>query len=453
MKKVSIKNIYLCMLAVSMSATSFAQKKLAPVNQSLSTGISLPAGSKQDTRVLSVAAAKMLLETESKDANIKLSATEVLLLPSANSSGFNSDSLSAHLSLKGWSPTAGGADKKYSWLKKDDQYILMYCSMDAKKTELYFAKASSAPGKKNVSSTANSSPQNTPPNNQNGIGSPAAPSATNTGFAFSTSNFDDGWTSTVQEDWVSVQKGNLLALLHFPNAKADAYNSVVLDGLRNAWDVLVAPRYSSASNMAFRSSGGWESVEYGEADMIDNKTGKRFYVVLFKKNFSGGQGKYIEFISADKKTFEKEFGSYENGAANSGTGSGFDKMSNMVSYNKFAVAASDLKGKWTSNFTGMTQYVNAYTGASAGANTHASNENFEFGPGNTYKWDLGVASGFVGNIKFQSVKSAGKFNVPNNWQVSFSDIEGKPKTYNVQFTCIKGARVLWIGDTGFGRKE
>jgi hypothetical protein len=97
----------------------------------------------------------------------------------------------------------------------------------------------------------------------------------------------------------------------------------------------------------------------------------------------------------------------------------------------------------------MTQYVNAYTGA----DTHSSKENFEFVAGNTYKWDLGVASGFVGNIKFQSRKSGGKFSVPSNWQIYFSDIEGKTKTYNAYFTCIKVARVLWIGDTGFGKKN
>ncbi len=280
-----------------------------------------------------------------------------------------------------------------------------------------------------------------------------AVSTKNTGYQFSTTNFDDGWTSTVQEDWVEVTKGNLKVLIHYPNKNADAYNSVLLDGLKHAWDILVAPRYSSAANMEFKSSGSWESIEFAEADMVEKTTGKTVYVVVFKKNFSSGSGKYIEFITPDKKTFEQEFGTYENASANYGSGSGFDKMINMVNYNKFAVAASDLKGKWTSNFTGMTQYVNAYTGASAGANTHASNENFEFGTGNTYKWDLGVASGFVGNIKFQSVKSTGKFTVVNNWQVKFSDIEGKPKTYNVQFVCIKGARVLWIGETGFGKKE
>ena len=273
------------------------------------------------------------------------------------------------------------------------------------------------------------------------------------GFTFTTTNFDDGWTSVEKEDWVEVTKQNIKVLLHYPNKNADAYNSVLMDGLKNAWNILVAPKYSSAGNIQFKPVSSWESIEFAEADMVDKATGMTVHVVLFKKNFSSGAGKYIEFITPNKKTFEQEFGTYENASANYGSGTGWDKMINMVNYNKFAVAASDLNGKWTSNFTGMTQYVNAYTGASAGANTHASNENFEFGAGQTYKWDLGVASGFVGNIKFQSVQSTGNFSVVNNWQVKFSDIEGKPKTYNVQFVCIKGARVLWIGETGFGKKE
>ena len=266
-------------------------------------------------------------------------------------------------------------------------------------------------------------------------------------FAFTTTNFDDGWTSTVQEDWVQVTKGNSKVLIHYPNKTADAYNPVLLDGLKIAWNILVAPKYSSASNFELKPISGWQSIEFAEADMVEKVTGKSVHVVLFKINYSGGHGRFLEFITPDKNTFEQEFGAYHQ------TSSGWEKMEKMANYNKFAVAASDLKGKWTSNFTGMTQYVNAYTGASAGADTHASNENFEFGAGNTYRWDLGVASGFVGNIKFQSVKSNGKFTMINNWQVGFSDIEGKPKTYNVQFTCIKGARVLWIGETGFGKKE
>jgi hypothetical protein len=267
------------------------------------------------------------------------------------------------------------------------------------------------------------------------------------GFAFTTTNFDNGWTSTVQEDWVEVTKANIKVLIHYPNKNADAYNSVLLDGLKNAWNILVAPRYSSASNFEFKPITGWQSIEFAEADAVEKGTNKSVHVVLFKMNYSGGNGRYLEFITSTKNSFEQEFGVYHQNT------SGWEKMEKMANYNKFAVAASDLKGKWTTNFTGMTQYVNAYTGASAGADTHASTQSYEFGAGNTYKWDIGVASGFVGNIKFQSAKASGKFSVPNNWQVKFSDIEGKPRTYNASFTCIKGARVLWLDDTGFGKAD
>lgn len=35
-------------------------------------------------------------------------------------------------------------------------------------------------------------------------------------YAFTTTNFDDGWTSTVQENWVEVTKGTIKVLLHYP---------------------------------------------------------------------------------------------------------------------------------------------------------------------------------------------------------------------------------------------
>ena len=59
----------------------------------------------------------------------------------------------------------------------------------------------------------------------------------------------------------------------------------------------------------------------------------------------------------------------------------------------------------------------------------------------------------VGNIKFQSVKSSGKVSVPGIWQVTFSDIEGKPRTYNASFSAVKGGRVLWLDGKAFGKLE
>lgn len=272
------------------------------------------------------------------------------------------------------------------------------------------------------------------------------PSANNK-FAFNTTNFDDGWTSTVQEDWVEAAKGNIRVLIHYPNKQADTYNSVLLDGLKNAWNILVAPKYSSGSNFEFKPVSGWQPIEYAEADLVEKQTGKTVYVVLFKMNYSNGSGKYLEFITPDKRSFEQEFGAYHESSY------GWEKMENMANYNKFAVAASDLQGKWTNDFSGAIQYVNAYTGYDAGMATHASAENFQIGSGNTYNWDLGVASGQVGNIKFQSVKSNGKISMNGNWQIAFSDIEGKPRTYNAYFSCIKGLRILWLDDRAFAKAQ
>ena len=283
---------------------------------------------------------------------------------------------------------------------------------------------------------------------------PPSSTAIKSSFAFNTTNFDDGWTSTEQADWVQAVKGNIKVLIHYPNKNADAYNSVVLDGLKNAWNILVAPKYSTASNFEFKPITGWQSIEFAEADAVEKVTKKSVHVVLFKMNYSNGSGKYLEFITPDKQTYEHEFGAYHQDSF------GWEKVEAMANYNKFAVAGADLKGKWTNNFTGMTQYVNAYTGADAGANTHASNESFEFMQNGTYHWEIGVASGMVGNIKFQNAKSDGKLSLPNNWQIYFSNLEGKPKTYNAFFSCVKGARILWLEDsayangyTGYGKKE
>lgn len=49
-------------------------------------------------------------------------------------------------------------------------------------------------------------------------------------------------------------------------------------------------------------------------------------------------------------------------------------MEGVANYNRFAVAVSDLAGKWLSDFTGAIQYVNAITEFDAGMDTHASTE-------------------------------------------------------------------------------
>jgi hypothetical protein len=286
---------------------------------------------------------------------------------------------------------------------------------------------------------------------QQEIGQPAGNNKpVSNGFHFTSTNFDDGWVSIPQEDWVQTTKGNIKALIHYPNKKTDEY---IPDGdlkLRTAWNTLVAPRYSNAANMFFKD-GDLYAVrpDYASAEMTDNATGKRVYVVLLKTQYYDGSGKYVEVITPDKNTFEQEFGNYETNKANRS----WVEIDKLQGRNKFAVAAGDLSGTWTSDFGGAISYAYVATGLYAGMNTHASSESFRFFSGGRYQWDLGVANGMVGNIQFQSAKTTGKVTVPDNWHIQFSDISGRPRKYDAYFSCIKGLRILWLDGKPYAKKE
>lgn len=268
--------------------------------------------------------------------------------------------------------------------------------------------------------------------------------ATNSKFAFSTSNFDDGWTSTVQEDWVEVTKGNIKVLLHYP--KEGTIFPADPDPLtRAAWNILVAPRYSSLRNFKTTYITTYERPYIGHGFATSNTTGKEMYVVLFRQ----GQSGWIEFIAPDKNSFIQNFKFDPDGIKWDSESSLMNPLLQMVNYNKFAIAASDFTGTWTSDFTGVQQLYSVYTGNYAGMNINQSKETFQFGAGNTYNWSILVVSGMVGSTKYANVKSAGKFTVLNNWQINFSDIEGKPKKYNAFFSCIKGARLLKLIDANY----
>jgi hypothetical protein len=264
------------------------------------------------------------------------------------------------------------------------------------------------------------------------------------GFAFTTTNFDDGWNSLVQEDWVEVTKGNIKVLLHYP--KQGTIFPADPDPLtRAAWDILVAPRYSNLKNFKTTYITSYERPYIGHGYATVNSTGKEVYVVLFRQ----GQTGWIEIIAPDKNSFIQYFKVDPDAIRWDSESALMNPMIQMVNYNKFAIAATDFKGTWTSDFTGVQQLYNVYTGNYAGMNINQSNQTFQFGTGNTYNWSILVVNGMVGNMKYANVKSAGKFTVLNNWQVNFSDIEGKPKKYNAFFSCIKGARLLHLQDADY----
>lgn len=272
------------------------------------------------------------------------------------------------------------------------------------------------------------------------IEEPAKPIPVATGqFAFNTTNFDDGWTAVEKPDWVEVTKGNIKILLHYP--KEGTIFPADPEPLTNAaWNILVTPRYSNLKNYKTAYISTYNRPYLGMGYMTENSSGKEVFVLLFRQGETG----WIEFIAPDKNSFIQQFKLDPETVQWDTDSDLMNPLSIMKTYNKFAVAASDFKGKWTSDFSGIQQLYNVYTGNYAGMNVNQSNEEFVFGAGSTYNWKLLVVNGMVGNMKFNQVKSAGKFSVLNNWQVHFSDIEGKPQKYHTFFSCIKGARILHL---------
>lgn len=458
-----MKRITIILLFISLQAAG--QKKVSPVSQSTLTGIALPPGSKQENRILMEASGKILLETETKKANTTISKTEIFYLP-VSTVGFNSDSLVSRLSSQGWNIIPVAGDNKYVWLQKDKRSIITYFSMGKKETNLYFGEVTGTPliaGNGNNNNSNQNTTVTTQPttgqtvqqqtvqtttggntNTGNGVQSPPnnPTPATSSGFAFSTTNFDDGWTSTVQENWVEVTKGEIKVLLHYPRAEEKQYIPQQVDQTKTFWNLLVAPRYSNLSNfelLQYHYSS--EPAHFAAGNLTDN-TGKTVYVVLFKKAQSG----WIEFITPDRNSFVNYF-HINNPDSYFGE---WDPLLKLAGYNRFAIGPGDLPGKWSNDFSSVSSLYNIYTGIYAGASSYASRQTFTFTDQKNYHWKIMVSQGRPGDTKLDQAESNGTYQLKGNWQVAFSNIDKKAKLYNSYFSCIKGARLLWLQDVEYG---
>ncbi len=266
----------------------------------------------------------------------------------------------------------------------------------------------------------------------------------NDGFTFKTTNFDDGWTSVVKEDWVEATKGNIKVLLHYPREEDKKYYPQYKEHVSVFWNLLVAPRYSNLRN--YESPDhllSWQPGLFAAGLLTDNATGKDVWVALFSKGKSG----WVEVIAPDKKTFVDNFGVDKPELYFDG----WDKMLPLFGLNKFAVGENDLVGTWSTQFYGATAYYNVNTGMYAGSSSVASGVTYNFKANKTYQWDLGMATNSISTGSRTDVaKASGTWKVLNNWQIWCSDIERRPVTYNAYFSCIKGARILWLQDVSYG---
>ena len=242
---------------------------------------------------------------------------------------------------------------------------------------------------------------------------------------------------------MEVTKGEIKVLLHYP--KEGTIFPADPDPLtRAAWNVLVAPRYSNLKNFRTTYISSFERPYMGYGTANDITTGKERYVVLFRQGSTG----WIEIIAPDKNSFIQNFNLDPDGINWNSETDLINPLAKMQNYNKFAIAVSDFEGKWSDRFSSNTYYTNIYTGNSAGISTYTSSQSFEFN-GSNYVWKLVAVNSYGGRSEFGQGTGNGTFKVLNNWQIYFSEMEGKPKTFDAYFSAVKDGRILWKNDTQY----
>jgi uncharacterized protein (TIGR02145 family) len=263
----------------------------------------------------------------------------------------------------------------------------------------------------------------------------------NSGFTYTTSNFDDGWTSTVQNDYVLVEKGNQTVYLNF----SVPYNASQFSGtgLRDAeyyWDNYVTQLFTVRTRQF--NDGGSMALKppYMEGYATDKRTGKTCFIGMYLLIVPNSASVVIG-TAPDENTFRQNFPK-----ANDPFGS---DLAAMTRYNKFAIAVKDIAGKWQNGNTETAQWYyvspSGYEGY-AGMTLAATSATFSFNDNGSYTSIHNGATGAVGNMNTFQQEYKGNYTL-TNWMITATNrFGGKTENFEASFTALRGGRILQLNN-------
>lgn len=260
---------------------------------------------------------------------------------------------------------------------------------------------------------------------------------TTTTYSFTVSNFDDGWVSSVQDDHVRVDKGDIVVLLNYTIPfNADQFSGTGITARDYYWDQFVsrkfeiqAKQYNDGSSMVMRPP-------YVEGYAKSKLNGKTCFIGMYLL-ISINAVSIVIGSAPNEASFRQQFPA-ANDAFNS-------DLAAMNRYNKFAIALKDLVGKWQNGSTETAQwyYVNpsGYEGY-AGMTVASSSATFLFNGDNTYSSIHNGATGSVGAMNTFQQEYKGQYTV-SNWMVAATNrYEGKTDKFDAYFVAVNGGRIL-----------
>lgn len=315
--------------------------------------------------------------------------------------------------------------------------VITYCIGSVYTNEKYVLPiqdfiASVVPDEKKF--TRNSSEQN---NTITGNTTAATIPPTGIGLTYNSTNFNDGWTSAITNDYVKVSKNGTEVRLYYADAKIDRQLPSNTNSFESYyWDAIVQPAFNTAQPFVREK----EQFSYGkediwEANVTNKQTGKAGYLGM-RLVFNNGTCRPIVVIAPDKNTYYSQFGSDED-------------FTKMLSYNKFAVAQKDLVGKWKSFEAGSMDYYNIYSGDYAGMSTASTNDEFIFISNGTYQSEHSGTITFNGSVSHGKTTYQGSFSV-DQWElVATNRGPNDPGEFFCQFEAVKGGSMLRLTNKKF----
>lgn len=270
------KTLYL-LIILAISAKLFAQKNVVPATQTQMLGIKLPEGSKQDNRLLSVAAAGSFLSISTEFKNTEVTPVEVYSLPAT--SGFSLENIRGQLAANGYAVKFDNGDNKLLWFTRNTKNWLVYLSQEAKETSLYI-------GEGNLSKII--------PGNASEPVLVASNNSTSTKSNAAGTKYPDyipplAGRQTGSQQQKSTQKNE--DLLYVCDLDSNRYNVIKIGEQYWMKENLRTTQYNDTTFIPTAPGLDWPKIKHGAYAIYDNKTANAKKYGLLYNGYAAASGK------------------------------------------------------------------------------------------------------------------------------------------------------------------
>lgn len=240
------------------------------------------------------------------------------------------------------------------------------------------------------------------------------------------------WLLNAAPDFVEARRGAVTVRLHHAAPIPDALRAYPDRKREYFWNTAVVPRYDDLRNVVLSRLDAMAASDWIAADGTERASGRRVHVVFHLFTAQG----IVSGVEVAAPTAAEA-------AAAAPTA---EQVSALRGLNRFAVQAAELPGRWSQSGSSFTQYVNAYTGANAGAAVQGGAYTIAFDAAGRFTSEFKGVSGFVGSLRFAQENRAGTWRLREGLLETTAD-DGKQRTFRLWFEAVRGGRVLHLQDT------